>query len=97
MLSYGVVQRLLAFLQFGSSLLRRREDQIGMAECVVADRMTSLGDFARDVRPLFNIAADQEKCSMDIVLSQSLQQMQSMWIVGTIVVGQSELLRGAGR
>jgi hypothetical protein len=89
---YGVVQRLLTLLQFSADLPSRGEDQIGVIEGVIADRMASLGDRACDVRPLFHVATDQKKRSVDAVLSQGLQQVKGVGIVGAVVKGKRQLL-----
>ena len=72
--------------------MRGCEDQIGVAEGVVADGMTSLGDGTCDIRPLLHITADQKECSMDLAPGQDFEQVKSVRIVRAVVVGQSNLL-----
>jgi hypothetical protein len=62
---------------------------------VVADYVSTLGDFADDVGPLTDIAANQEERSLDIMSRQNVKQIARVRIVGPIVEGQCDLLRSS--
>jgi hypothetical protein len=47
--------------------------------------------FARDIRPLLHITADQKKCRLHTVLSKNFHQAKSVWVVRAIVISQRQL------
>jgi len=63
-----------------------------MGEGVVANYMPPLCNLGDNIRALANIAPDQKKCGMNVMLRQNVEQIQSMRIVGAVVEGQSNLL-----
>src|SRR5579864_1095860 len=66
-----------------------------MGEGVVADDMTSPGDFANNVRTLLSAASDEKKGCGHVVLRQSFQQSLGVRIIRAVVIGEGELLRAA--
>src|ERR1051326_6077102 len=56
---------------FGGAL----EDQQGMGEGVIADHVSSFGNFAGDVGTLANIVTDQEESCFLFVASQDFKQV----------------------
>src|ERR1700757_1758284 len=92
-LARGVLDRLLASLQFRERLRAAGEDQVRMRERVIANRVSLLDDFANDIGSLLDEAADQEKSSARSVTGKNFQQSQGMGIIGTVVIGERKLLR----
>ena len=63
---------------------------------MVADDVAGFDDFAGEVGALLDVASDQKKCCVHVVLGQDFQQAQRVRVVGAVVVGEGELL-GAAR
>src|SRR5258708_30637446 len=63
-----------------------------MGEGVVSDNMSSLHQFANDVRPLLHVAPDQKKRGVKIVAGQHVQQALGMGVVGSVIVRKRQLL-----
>src|ERR1700680_4614504 len=68
-----------------------------MSEGVIPDHMPVSYQLSHDVRALLNIASDQEKSSADIVPGQNFQQVQSVRIIGPVIIGERQLLRRAAQ
>src|SRR3954466_9824776 len=68
-----------------------------MSKSVVSDHMPSFHQFANDVGTLLHVAADKEKCGLNIVPSQDFQEALSVRIVGTVVESERQLLGSAGQ
>ena len=66
-----------------------------MSEGVVADDVAGLDDFADDFRTLLDVASDQKKSCVHVVLGEDFQQAQGVRIVGAVVVGERDLARAA--
>ena len=64
-----------------------------MGEGMVSDHVSGFHQFANDVRPLLHVAADQEKCGVNIVPGQDFQQAQGVRIVGPVIVSERQLFR----
>lgn len=62
-----------------------------MGESVISNYMASLRNFTSDWGKLFYVATDQEKCCRDIVPGKYFEQALGVRIVGTVVVGESQL------
>ncbi len=60
---------------------------------MVSNHVSGLYQFANDVRSLLHVAADQEKCCVDIVPGQHFQQAQGVRIVGPVIVSERQLFR----
>src|SRR5580700_4220002 len=95
MLSDGVFEGRAAGGEFLANFSRAFESQERMCEGVVADDVAGLDDFAGELGALLDIPSDQKKSRADVVLGEDLQQAQRVRVVGTIVVGQGELLCAA--
>jgi len=77
--------------EFLANFSRAFESQQGMGEGVVADDVAGLDDLAGELGALVDVASDQEKSCVDIVLREDFQQAQGVWVVGAIIVSQCEL------
>ena len=64
-----------------------------MREGVVADDVACIYDLAGDVRALLNVASDQKKSCVHLVLRENLQKAQGVGIVRAVVVGEREQFR----
>ncbi len=62
-----------------------------MGEAVVADHVASLGDFADDVGKLTNVAANEEKSGVDVVLGEKIKKALRVRVVGAVIVGEGKL------
>src|SRR5437763_13138925 len=80
-----------AIFQFLPQAGSRSKNQVGMIIGVIADRMSGLLNGADDVRALAHVFSNQEKCCPGIMFSQQIEQMQSVRIVGAIIVGEEDL------
>ena len=68
-----------------------------MIEGMVPDHMPGFHQLANNIRTLLRVAADQEKCGVDIVPGKDFQQAQGMRIVGPVVISERQLLRPAAQ
>ena len=57
-----------------------------------ADNVSGGGNAASDLGLSGNVPADKKKSSLHVVLSENLKKIESVRIVGAIVVGERELL-----
>ena len=64
---------------------------------MITNDVASPNDLACDVGTLLHEAADQEKSCMHIVAGKDLQQAQGVRIVGTIIIGERDLLAAASQ
>jgi len=91
MLSRGICQCQLAILQLHPSLHRGSKNQIGMAEGMIADGVPGSHQLAHEVRPPIHVPPDEKKCCAHVVPGKNVQHMQSVRVVGAIVVSQRQL------
>ena len=64
----------------------RSKSQEGMSHGVVPDNVSGARERSRNVRPLADVATNHEKCGVDVVPREHLQQPQSVDIVRPIVI-----------
>jgi hypothetical protein len=62
-------------------------------EGVIAYQVSGLQEFSNDIGPLLNIASDEKKSRADLMLSEHVQQLQCVRIIGPIIEGERHLLR----
>ena len=64
-----------------------------MGEGVIADGVACMDDFAGEIGTLLNVASDEKESCVNIVFGEDFEESRSVRIVGTIVIGESELAR----
>ena len=95
--THRIVDRRPAVRDFAPDRFGRFKNQQGMAECVIADRVSALGDFSNDVRPLAHISPNQEKRCPYLVPGKHIQQLQRVGIVRPVIEGERNLPRSRAR
>jgi hypothetical protein len=83
--------RLTALRDFVADRFGRFKNQQGVTECVIADRVSALGNFSNDVRPLAHISPDQEKGCPHLVPGKHIEQLQRIGIIRSVVEGERNL------
>ena len=91
-----VLERCSAVAELLAHLHCTLERQQRMRECVIAYYVSALNKFTDDIGALSDEASDQEKRCADVVTSQDLQEAERVRVVGSVVVGESQL-PGAAR
>ena len=66
-----------------------------MGEGVVADDVARAFNFADDFRTLLDVASDQEKCRLNVMIGEDVEQSHCVRIVGAVVIGESYLTGSA--
>ena len=92
----SVLQGAATAAEFLANFSATLEGQKGVGEGVVAKDVAGLDDLADDLGPLLNVASNQKKSRVYLMLGEDIQSTQGVRIVGAIVVGECELLRPAG-
>ncbi len=97
MFAHGVGQSTIAIVELRSEFLRTLEDEQRMAEGMVPDDMPGLHQFTNNVGPLLHVASDQKKRGVNFVPGQHVQQALGVRIVGTVIIGEGQLLRSVAQ
>src|ERR1700722_6445437 len=66
-----------------------------MGEGVVADDVACAFHFSDDFRTLLDVASDQEKCCLHVVIGEDVEQSHRVRIVGAVVIGEGDLTGSA--
>ena len=90
---FCISQRALTIFELCSEFAPTPESEQGMSKGVVPDHMSGFHQFANNVGTLLHVTSDEEKCGVNIVPGQDIQQALSMRIVGTVVISERQLLR----
>ena len=62
-----------------------------MGEGVIADDVAGADDFMSEIGALLDVASDEKESCVNIMFGEDFEQAQSVRIVGTVVVGESDL------
>ena len=92
MIANRVCQNTVAVPQFGHCLGSRFEYQVGVGEGVVTYNMSGFCDLACDVGTLLHKHAEHEEGRMHVMLSENLEQVKGVGIVGTVIKSKRQLL-----
>src|SRR5579864_3179996 len=66
-----------------------------MCESVISDSVSRFDNLACNVGALLYVATDQKKSCMHAIPGKNIQQVQSVGIVGTVIIGERDLLAAA--
>lgn len=66
-----------------------------MSKGMIADNVAGLDDLAGEIGALLDVASDDKESCLNVVFGEDFEQVQSVRVVGTVVVGESDLARAA--
>jgi hypothetical protein len=91
MLPDGIMNGIAALSDFATNARRGLEGEQRVSEGVVADYVSTPGNFGDDVWTPTYIAANHKKGGMNVMPGENLQQMESVWVIWAIVESQCDL------
>jgi len=94
-LAHGILECGTAFGELLPDFCFAFEGQQGMREGVVADDVARAFNFADNFRTLLDVASDQEKCCLNLVIGEDVEQSHRVRIVGAVVIGEGYLTGSA--
>ncbi len=92
-----ILQSIAALGEFLPDFGFALEDQKRMSEGVVTDNVAGLDDLAGNLGLLLDVASNQEKSGVHVVLCEDFQQAQGVRVVGAVVVASARFGASQGR